>query len=132
MIPAVLLLQVATAAAPRPASRCAMLSDSVVATADSVPNRAVGFARTIGRECRNDFGALFRAGRALNRGASFKGSQRNYALRDQAQRLLDRATQLHPRDAVAWLEYGTLPRKTGGTQTAPQPPPQKPPPLPYH
>ena len=116
MTPAVLLLQLATAAAPRPASKCAMLSDSVVATADSMPNRAVGFARTLGRECRNDFGALFRAGRALNHGASFKGSQRNYALRDQAQRLLDRATQLHPRDAVAWLEYGTLLRKIGGIQ----------------
>src|SRR5258708_37540913 len=64
MIPAALLLQVATAAAPRPASKCAMLSDSVVATADSVPNRAVGFARTIGRACRNDFGALFRPRRA--------------------------------------------------------------------
>jgi hypothetical protein len=116
MIPAVLLLQLAASATPRPVSKCATLSDSVVATVDSTPNRALGFARTMNRECRDDFGALFRAGRALNRSASFKGSQKNYALRDQAHRLLDRATALHPRDAVAWLEYGILLRKIGGIQ----------------
>lgn len=111
-----LVLQLATSAAPRVVSKCAMLSDSVVATVDSAPNRALGFARTLNRECRNNFAALFRAGRALSRSASFRGSQRNYALRDQAHRLLDRAITLHPRDAVAWLEYGTLLRKAGGIQ----------------
>src|SRR5437660_6360138 len=116
MLPAALLLQPATAAAPRPLSKCAMLGDSVVATADSAPNRAVGFARPMNRACRNDFGALFRAGRALSHSASFKGTQRNYSLRDQARQLLDRAITLHPRDAIAWLEYGTLLRKIGGIQ----------------
>jgi hypothetical protein len=116
MIPAVLLLQLAASAAPRPVSKCAMLSDSVAATADSAPNRAVGFARSLNRLCRDDFAALFRAGRAMAHAATFKSSQRNFALRDQAHRLLDRATTLHPRDAVAWLEYGTLQRKTGGIQ----------------
>jgi tetratricopeptide (TPR) repeat protein len=115
MIPAVLLLQLATSAAPRPTTRCATLSDSVVATA-AMPSRATGFARSMNRECRNDFAALFRAGRALSHSASFKGTQRNYSLRDQAQRLLDRATTLHPRDAMAWLEYGILLRKIGGIQ----------------
>src|ERR1041384_7368210 len=115
MIPAVLLLQLATSAAPRPVSKCAALSDSVVANA-AMSSRVTGFARSLNRECRNDFAALFRAGRALSHSASFKGTQRNYTLRDQAQRLLDRATALHPRDAMAWLEYGILLRKIGGIQ----------------
>ena len=58
MISAVLLLQLAASAAPRPVSKCAMLSDSVAATADSAPNRAVSFARSLNRTCRDDFAAL--------------------------------------------------------------------------
>ena len=116
MIPAVLLLQLATSAAPRPISKCAMLSDSVAAAVDTAPNRAAGFARTMNHECGNDFQALFHAGRAISRAARFKGTHRNYVLREQAQRLLDRAVVLHPRDAVAWLEYGVLLRKIGGVQ----------------
>src|SRR5258708_19686029 len=96
MITAVLLLQVATAAAPRPVSKCAMLSDSVVATADSMPNRAVGFARTLGPECRNDFRALFRAAPALNHGASFKASQPNYARIAPPHSLPNPPTHLNP------------------------------------
>src|SRR5258708_30413142 len=115
MIPAVLLLQLATSAAPRPTTKCATLSDSVVANA-AVPSRATGFARSMNRECRNDFAALFRAGRALSHSASFKGTQRNYTLRDQAQRLLDRATTLHPRHAVASRGYCILLRKIRAIQ----------------
>ncbi len=116
MTPAVLLLQLATSAAPRPLSKCALLSDSVAATADSAPTRAAGFARSMNHQCGNDFEALFHAGRAINRAATFKGTRRNYLLREQAQRLLDRAVVLRPRDAVAWLEYGILLRKLGGVQ----------------
>ncbi|HET9651403.1 MAG TPA: hypothetical protein VFP36_04405, partial [Usitatibacter sp.] len=69
MLPAVLLLQLAAPAAPRPLSKCATLSDSVAATVDTAPNRAAGFARAMNRQCGNDFQALFHAGRAINRAA---------------------------------------------------------------
>ncbi|HZH41991.1 MAG TPA: hypothetical protein VFD85_13325 [Gemmatimonadales bacterium] len=110
-----LALQTVVAAVPAP-SKCDRLADSVVATADSFPDRAVNFARDVAGDCRDDFDALFRAGRAINHAATFRGSQQNFRLREGARRLLSRAVLLHPRDAVAWLEYGTLLRKIGGVQ----------------
>ncbi|MBI1966373.1 MAG: tetratricopeptide repeat protein [Gemmatimonadetes bacterium] len=123
MIPALLLaLQTATAAVPataavRAPSKCDHYADSVVAAVmDSVPDRALGFARRLSRECRNDFEPLFRAGRAINSAARFSVVEGNSVLRELAGRLLGRAAVLRPRNAAAWLEYGTLLRKMGGVQ----------------
>lgn len=105
----------ATATVPAP-SRCDRLADSVAAVVDSFPDRAVGLARRLNRECRNDFEPLFTAGRAINAAARFNLVQRNPTLREQGDRLLGRAVVLRPRNAAAWLEYGTLLRKRGGVQ----------------
>src|SRR5574341_1879587 len=118
--PLLLLLQTATAAAGAivaPPSKCDRYADSVAAAVDdSSAERALGFARRLNRECRNDFEPLFRAGRAINAGARFSVVQRNSTLREQAGRLLGRAATLQPRNAAAWLEYGTLLRKMGRSE----------------
>lgn len=120
MIPLLtLLLQTASApvTALRAPSKCDRYADSVVAAVtDSAPDHALGFARRLSRECRDDFEALFKAGRAVNATARFSVVQTHSALRAQAGQLLSRAAALRPRNAAAWLEYGTLLRKMGGVQ----------------
>lgn len=123
MTPAMVLLVLQAAAPPPgaavvpPPSKCAGYADQVAeAIQDSASDRALGFVRRLNRECRNDFDALFRAGRAVNQAARFSVVQQNSVLRAQAGLLLSRAATLRPRDATAWLEYGTLLRKMGGVQ----------------
>ena len=97
-------------------SRCASWADSVETFLRGDRERALGFARRIGRECRNDFDALFRAGRAVNRAAGFEQVREDLALRESAGRLLDRAVQLQGRNAAAWFEWGIAIKKRGGLQ----------------
>ncbi len=102
--------------APAP-HKCTAYADQVVAglVAGADRGTVLGTARRLARECRNDFDALFRAGRALSRASGFEGG-RERDLRQAARPLLDRATQLRTRHAAAWLEFGLLLRKQGGIQ----------------
>ena len=117
-IPGVLtaLLLVLQVAAPAP-DKCTGYADQVVAGVRGSADRglALGAARRLNRECRNDFDALFRAGQALSRASGFERG-RDRDLRQAARPLLDRATQLRTRHAGAWLEFGLLLRKQGGIQ----------------
>ena len=101
-------------AAPAP-DKCTTYADQVVAGVAGDRGPALAAARRLNRECRHDFDALFRAGRALSRASGFeKGRDRD--LRQAARPLLDRASQLRTRHAGAWLEFGLLLRKQGGIQ----------------
>jgi tetratricopeptide (TPR) repeat protein len=112
---AVLALAFQAATAPAPPDKCTAYADQVVGGLAGDRAAALGAARRMRRECRNDFEALFRAGRALSRASGFeKGEHRD--LRQHARPLLDRAAQLRSSNAGAWLEYGLLLRKQGGIQ----------------
>ncbi len=111
---AALALAFQAATAPPP-DKCTALADQVVAGLAADRRAALGAARRMRRECRADFDALFRAGRALSRASGFEqGEHRD--LRQHARPLLDRAAQLRSTHAGAWLEYGLLLRKQGGIQ----------------
>ena len=114
VLAALLLVLQSAAAAP---GKCAGYVSQVVAGVAVGADRgvALGAARRLNRECRNDFDALFRAGQALSRASGFERG-RDRELRQAARPLLDRATQLRTRHAGAWLEFGLLLRKQGGIQ----------------
>ncbi|MBI1966372.1 MAG: hypothetical protein HYS40_00125, partial [Gemmatimonadetes bacterium] len=121
MTPLLLALLAASPWPPRSqVSPCQALADSVVAAVDSVPDRAVLLARRLRRECRHTFEPLFAAGRAINQVSGFEYNvardNQGMLLREEAQRLLDRAVQLRPSDAAAWFEYGIALKKRGGLQ----------------
>lgn len=111
MLRLLLVLQTAVPAA----SRCAGYAEAVTAALPGNRAAALDAAGRVSRECRNDFDALYTAGRALNRAAVPERSA-DRDMRLTAQRLLDRATQLRPRNAAAWLEYGLNQRRVGGLQ----------------
>jgi len=108
------LLVLALQAAPAD-TKCAQYADQVELALANDRGAALDAARRLRRECRGDFASLFRAGRVLSRASGFeRGANRD--LRVAARPLLDRAAQLEPRNAGAWLEYGLLLRKQGGIQ----------------
>src|SRR5439155_1434193 len=95
---------------------CVALADSAVAGLKVGPSAVVPFAARLNRLCHDDFQALFRAGRAINRAAKFEEAQSDFRLREAAAALLDRAVQLQPKNAAAWFEYGLAVKKRGGLQ----------------
>ena len=97
-------------------TRCVALADSAVAGLKVGPSAVVPFAARLNRLCHDDFQALFRAGRAINRAAKFEEAQSDFRLREAAAALLDRAVQLQPKNAAAWFEYGLAVKKRGGLQ----------------
>lgn len=107
------LLAPAVAQAP---GKCARLADSVAASVVAAPGRAVGFARRLKRECRHDYEALYRAGRAINRSTHYEQVRDDLLLRQVAEEILNRAVQLRARNAAAWFEFGVALKKRGGLQ----------------
>ncbi|HET7790376.1 MAG TPA: hypothetical protein VFD85_13320 [Gemmatimonadales bacterium] len=112
----VLLLLLLQIQAPIPGFRCGALADSVGVAIASTRN-ALPFAQRLVLECRDDFDALFRAGRAINGVTRFaEASAADLPLRVRAGELLDRAARLHPFDAAAWFELGLAQKKRGGLE----------------
>ena len=97
-------------------SPCQALADSAIAALESRRDLIPGLTRDLSNRCRNDFNALFRAGRAINRVARFEQASSDLPLREAAARLLNRAAQLRSHDAAAWFEYGVAIKKRGGLQ----------------
>ena len=106
---ALLVLQTAST------GRCAAHLDRLTGALPTDRAEAAAVGRDVGRDCRNDFDALYRAGAALS-AASGYDTRGDRELRSVARGLLDRAVQLRPYNAGAWLEFGLVQRKEGLVQ----------------
>lgn len=97
-------------------STCESLADSVATAAQRSPKVVQAAESRLERNCRDNFDALFTAGRALGRAAESGVTDLNRLFRDRAERLLSRSVALRPKNAAAWFEYGRLLRRRGVVQ----------------
>jgi tetratricopeptide (TPR) repeat protein len=99
-----------------PGPKCTAYADTVVTAVRADPGHTTNLALRLKHECGDDFSALFRAGRAINRTTRFEFAASDRSLRQAAEDLLRRATELRTRDAAAWFEFGLALKKRGGLQ----------------